>query len=180
MASQFSSGFDSDEMVAAAPLYTSRAEMESIWSTLGVDNRLDDDDDGLVGSAEEDDLLRVMEEATDEVNGYLGGTYSLVTLGEVRRIRRMASYLACHFLSERRGNLPSYCQKVEDIRETLQRIRDGKIVLPGVPKAHEFLPGVSNYTVDRRHGHQKLRVDAYEGVDGQVPTPRNDWGALGW
>ncbi len=179
MASQFSSGFDASEVLAAAPLYTSREEIEDIWSTLGVDLRLDDDDDGTVSTIEETYLERCMEEATDEINGYLAGTYEVSVMVDVRRIRRFASYLASEILSRRRGNPGVFCDDAESIRETLEALRDGQQILPDVPKRDQMLPMVSNYTIDRRHVGEKLRVDPWEGVDQTVPGKKDDWNALG-
>ena len=181
MASQFSSAFNSLEVVAAEPLYTTREEIESIWSELGVDLRLDDSDDGMLSTVEESYLERAMEEATDEINGYLAGTYLPTVLVGSRRVRRMASYLAAHALAIRRGNPGAFCDRRDEIMATLEQIRAGRLILPNVPKSGEFMPAVINYTVDRRYGRGKLRVDAVEGVDGNIADKREDWASpWGW
>ena len=153
-------------------LYSSRQEVASIFSSVGVDLRLDDNDDGLVSTGaggtqnEEQWLTDAIEEATDDINLLLCHFYSVEDLASSRWLRRRASYLAAHHLSERRGNAKQFCEKVEGIMKTLKRIRNGHEIVPGLKYSVDAQPAMSNLVVDRRFRNQ-LRVD----TESQVGSP---------
>lgn len=178
----FSSGYDFTELLAQLPLYSSRMEVESIFSVMGVDVRLDDDDDGVVSppgtgpnapDEEEDRLTHAIAEATDLVNGYLAQHYSPTNLALVRRVRRWTSWIAAHILSRRRANPGLFCDEYERALEEMQLILEGKQILFGVPKSGQHMPMMSNFVINRNFRTQPQRVDQGSSVNRDVP-PQND------
>ena len=103
-------------------LYSSREEVASILSTVGIDLRIDDSDDGTVDAAEEQLLTDAIEEATDIINEAALHFYTAEELETSRWIRRRASYLAAHIIGKRRGNPSIYCEYVEEIKGELERL----------------------------------------------------------
>ncbi len=147
---------------AAPPVLTTRAEMASISSTLGIDLRLDDDDDGVIDilgvTGEEQLLLDVVEEASDEAYTRLEMYYEQITLADSRWVRRRVSYIALHILSKRRGNPGNYCDEFEKYMEQFDEVASGDLQIPRLKKSHNFEPSMSNTLINHRFPRRNVRV----------------------
>lgn len=145
-------------MTEAIPtLYTSRSEIESIFTINGVDFRLDDDYNETISATEETYLDAIIIESTDIVNQYLLPLYSATDLAESRWIRRRASYIACYFLSMRRGNPRQFGDRYDEILSELEAIAmgpgiPGNPIVPRVPLRKTFTPSYINPEIDDRFG----------------------------
>lgn len=137
---------------------TSRAEVESIFSQVGVDLRLDDDQDGTLTPLEEDRLMDAMEDAEDTFMMYAQSRYTLDAMAVSRWARRRCSWLAANRLSRRRANPPQFVVEQEETLAELELVRNGVLAIPGAPTHSNFLPAMSNMQVDYRYVHSKLRV----------------------
>lgn len=106
-------------------LLTSRREMEKIFSVEGVDNHSEDwpDDDAVV---------YVMEQATEEVLQFLRGKFDFEDMVNSRWVRIKATYIACHLLSIRQGNHSLYAAMNDKAMLDLIDARDG-VINTGMP-----------------------------------------------
>lgn len=148
--------------IEVAPLlYTTRAEIASISSDLGIDLKVDDDDSGTIEAPEEQLVTDAIWEATDTINEVCLHFYTAEVLETSAWVRRRASYLAAHILGRRRGNPSVYCDEVEKLLGKggeLERIRNGLLHIPRMAKRDDFTPKMSNVVVDMNHSQAKLRV----------------------
>ena len=140
-------------------LYSSRAEIASITSTLGIDLKVDDDEDGTISVAEELLVTDAIWEATDRINEVALHFYTAEDLETSGWVRRRCSYLAAHILGRRRGNPSVYCDEVEELKEELKKLQAGLLHIPRISKRDDFAPKMSNLVVDRNYTKRKLRVD---------------------
>ena len=147
---------------AAPPVLTTRAEMASISSTIGIDLRIDDDDDGVIDvlpvTGEEQSLLDAIEEASDEAYMRLEMYYTPEVLETSRWVRRRVSYIALHILSKRRGNPGNYCDEFERYMKQFQEVADGYLQIPRLPKSDNFQPSMSNTLINHRFPRRNVRV----------------------
>ena len=166
-------------------LYTTRAEIESILSGLGVDLMVDDDESGDIDASEEEDVTEAIWEATDIINERASHFYDAEALETSSWVRRRASYLAAHILGRRRGNPSVYCEEVEEIRAELKRLGRGDLWIPRIQTRHEHRPTMSNLVVDRNYTKSKIRVDKQTSVGEDDSVQDKDYfgersGYYGW
>ncbi len=141
---------------------SSRAEMESVFSINGVAWRSDDDVtdfDALVNDCIEEATLTFFEAAFK--------FYDPDSLVGSRWVRRRVSYMACHDLSQRRGNPALFCEKMEKIEAELERLRAGRLMIPGAVPAESMSPAMANITIDHRYWHRQNRVDVQASVNAE-------------
>ena len=145
--------------------YTSRPEIESCWSVLGVDTRLADDVSSgeFVNPTEEGYLEDCGFEATDVVNSYVLQRYTADQMNNNRWIRRQTSWIACYLLSIRRGNPAQFVAKYQEALIFLQGVAEGTRPLfdengTPVPVRSDLAPAHSNLVVDDRYTRRKIRV----------------------
>jgi phage gp36-like protein len=139
-------------------VYTTRAEVESIYGIRAVDLRLDDDPESDdVDTTEESFLTYLCEEATDIINQYVLQRYDAVALNESSWVRRRAAWIACYLLSQRRGQAKQYVSRYNEIIFDLERIMTGTLIIPRVPTSADFSPAMSNLVIDDRYSQSKIR-----------------------
>ena len=97
-------------------------------------------------------------DATDTVNQYCLVIYPETELEKSRWVSRRACYLACHFLSQRRGNPSQYQERHDRIIVELQGVMDTRLYIPRIVPRGELTPSMSNLIVDDRYCQNKLRV----------------------
>jgi phage gp36-like protein len=158
--------------------YSTQAEMAEIFSDLGVITRVDiNDDETLDAGTETENLTAAIEEATDEIDFQIGKLYAPDQLNGSRFVRRMAAYMACHFLSIREGNPDQYKEKFDQITNRLDLISSGKKRLPDADKRNaDAVPVTGNQRLNYRHVNPLVTVI-------QPHTPRHsnqnaDWNWL--
>jgi phage gp36-like protein len=150
----------------APPLYTDRAETEKVYSTLGINLRLDDDEDDTVDATEETYLDEMIENATDVINQYALHFYTATELAESRWVRSRATWIACYLLSRRRGNSAQFVDEYNAIIAELELVRRGQFFIPRLKTYDDFLPCHSNLKIDRRYSREKIRVDSITSTGG--------------
>lgn len=152
-----------DTAVQAPLLLSSRPEIESIFSSNGVNLRIDDDDDGVttgVGDTNNDEgyLIDALVEGSDETYMRLLSRYLAVDLETSSWVRRRTSYIVCHLLSMRKGNPAQYCDMYERYLKAFEEIKSGKYFIPFLKPRGNFAPTMSNLAVDHWFPSQKLRT----------------------
>ncbi len=156
--------------IETAPLLlSSREEVESIFSTDGINLRIDDQDDGVTdgtGGTNNDEayLIDALIEASDEGYQRLLVKYDDDVLAESLWVRRRVSYVACHLLSMRKGNPAQYVDMYDRYLASFDKVANGGFVPRAKPRGN-FQPTMSNIVVDNWHTIQKVRVqvDSSEG-----------------
>ena len=135
-------------------VYTSRDEMEGVLSQTGINLRIDDidvmDSEGVLDS--------FFYDATLVIDTYTQHLYYSQDLYSSYWVRIRASWLACYYLSQRRGNPALFQVRYNQILEELERIMDGELLIPGLPTAYDITPAMSNVVVDERFAIDKIRV----------------------
>lgn len=142
---------------------TTRGEMERLYSYKGVSLHLDDADDNDENYLDGTDtdvtpsniINEVIDRATAEVMEYLAPRYNIDDIRRKTRIRELATIMACHRLSMRRGNEPIFDSDYAEAIETLERYREGTLYLnaPSSPRAY-----VQSYVTDMRYIRNPTRV----------------------
>ena len=135
-------------------VYTTQARVERLLSEHGVMLRLDDLDADLVADAMQDSI----DDAQSAIDLYLTQFYEDTDLATSTTVTRWATWLAAHFLSQRRGNPSLYLHRYEEIMDQLEGVMDGRLLIPGIPTRDDFTPAVSNFVIDERFHLQKMRV----------------------
>jgi hypothetical protein len=165
------------------PSFTSRAEIERIYSTIAVTLRLDD----LNTEGESDMVDEVVDAATETVASYTLRYYNSTAIYNSPWVRRRATIIACYYLSMRRANGTQFTREYERIIEELEKfLTDKPPMIPGAdgfpaPVRTSMIPTVSAYIVDDRNRYRKLRVKKdystkpYPGQYGYVQPLANDY-----
>ncbi len=174
--------------IESAPfLLSSRAEVESIFSTDGINLRIDDDDDevtdGTAGTNNDEQyLIDSLIEGSDEGYQLLLGRYPEATLPDSLWVRRRVSYIVCHLLSLRKGNPAQYCAMYERYLQAFEEVRTGRKFIPRLAPKADFAPTMSNLVVTHWHIAQKIRVSSMnsEGAEDQKQFPDEHFGFRGW
>lgn len=145
---------------ALTTLYVTQDDMEALLSSEGVDLRLDDNADGSVSAAELDRLTtQARNYATAQVNRFLTGRYDAADLATSWVINEWATYLACNWLSRRRGNPGLFKAEVEEAIKDMKEIRSGASNLEDIPARNPAWPTWSNVRVDQNYRLRKIRVE---------------------
>ena len=160
-------------MVESLPtLLTSQAEMERLSGAEAILTRLDDDEDDVVDT---DSINDIMLEATDEVLMFCESRYNTSDLIQNRWVRRAATTIAVHLLSQRMGNSDQYSTAFSRIEDRLKSIVEGRFSIPRLTTAQDERPAMSNLVIDDRYARAKIReqTDISEGTtDG---SQDDDW-----
>lgn len=141
-------------------LYCSEADVEWVWSELGVLRRADDDDDE---EAEAGYVSNAIEVATTKVNKYLLKRYTVAAIAASTWAKWATAYIAAYQLGIRRGNsVPqTLADEYERYIEDLKAIESGANSLPAddglAAEQFDNSPSVTNYTVDGRYARAKIR-----------------------
>lgn len=148
-------------------LYTTNAEIERLYSVLGVQDRADDDYDG---SAEDDVMDDLCAWATDTVNLYVSERYDPQYLANNLWVRQAATVIAAWMLSQRRANPAQFTDWYDKIIELLEKIAAGTLDIPRMPARADSLPAMSNYVIQDWSRVAKIRVEDTISTGGKGPT----------
>lgn len=152
--------------------YTDQDAIERLISEQGFNLRMDD----LIGSNRSDYMTSLVADATELVNANCAQFYNTSDLANSWWVNIRATWVACYFLSQRRGNVPpaSLAVRYKEILAELEEVRLGLIQIPGIPTSANMAPAMSNLIVDDSFNVRKLRVHqdiSAGGTDGrQMPT----------
>lgn len=134
--------------------YTTQAEIQGLFSQVGVMIRLDDLDPPGFKNA----LEGFIDEATGIIDQYAQYFYDPADLANSTWVRRRCTWIACFLLSQRKGNPALFFRRYEEILDELERVKIGDLMIPGLPTSADLTPAMSNLTVDERFHVRKLRV----------------------
>ena len=135
--------------------YVTQEEIERIsYGSLGIELITDD----IVGNEKDEWWREITEEATDYINQFCELRYAPEDLVDSRWVRSRATWVAAYFISQRRGNSPIFVDKFDEITDELQRVADGRIIIPRLPTREDFTPAMSNLVVHDWFQIHKLRV----------------------
>lgn len=150
-----------------AVVYTTHEEMRRIFGIEGSDSVMGPvdlrvDDDGTYSAASGDELQTlwdVIEEATHELNFWLLTRYEPNILKKNTWVRRVCSYFACHFLSQRRGDPAQFQPIIDRLSVILADIFYARKDIPlAARRSDDVTPAMSNLIVSDRYSRKKLRV----------------------
>lgn len=166
-------------------LFTSQAEMESLFGSIGIQLRIDDDDDELVSETETGYLEDIMLEGTDICNKSLGWIYDVVDLEESLWVRRRCTWIACYLLAKRRGNPSQFLEQYERCLSDFKDVEEHRRWIPRKNPKYNFAPAMSNLRVDYRYngyhyGGSPLRVDPISSTNNGGSSIFKDWAYWGW
>lgn len=151
--------------------YTSKPEIESIFSAAGVRWRIDDDRDNQASSPELTFLTDVVQDASQYVQMQLQRWYSDAQCAASMWVRRQASLYAAHLLSLRRGNPGQFRDAVTALQATFDKIQMGWLRVPDIVPAENLGPAMSSYVVDQRWGLRQIRVVEPASSGDSLPSP---------
>lgn len=107
-------------------LLTSREEIERVFSVDGVTNHTSDEvDDQLI-------IEEIIVRASEEVLLFLRSQFNPEDCKNNPWVRGKATYIACYFISIRRGEGNLYGNYYEEAMMQLSAVRDG-LLSPGLP-----------------------------------------------
>lgn len=135
--------------------YTTQAEIERLFSAVGALRRADDDADGVAETSVWNDVIY---EATDEVNLYLERWYEPEDMANNLWIRRQASWIGAHHLSQRRGNPAIFQDAYDRATNLLEKVFMGQMQVPRLPQRSDLTPSMSNLAVDLSYVRKRIRV----------------------
>lgn len=141
--------------------FTSREEIERVYSTIGVALRLDD-----METSDADTMMsEIVDAATATIASYLLMFYDMAAVSDVSWVRRRATIIGCYYLSMRRANGTQFNAEYQRIMEELQQfLKYPHPMIPGddgypAPVRTSNIPTASSYIVDDRNRRRKLRVN---------------------
>jgi hypothetical protein len=137
--------------------YTTQAEMEGLFSTVGVADRLDDNDNGAIAAPETTYLDQIITYATNRLNQYLLQYHTDEDMSTNDWCREKATVIACYLLSRRRGNAAQFEAEYAEILAYLKGYPNYVGQIPFLPLRHEKGPALSNLVIDDRRMN-KIRV----------------------
>ena len=156
--------------------YCSVADVQRLFSSAGVTDYADHDDDGVADTDVVEDCIN---QATEEIDAYARQRYEQAKLSTSTLINRWCTVLAVYFLCMRRGNTvpQSIASETERILDPdsglLVRLSRGRYQLPGVPLREDLRPSWSNLTIDRRYPRSKTRVVRTNSSDSPTKLTRD-------
>lgn len=144
--------------------YTNQASLESLLSTQGVLNNVNDSQEVDLAHANASDpnrILGAISDATDLIDLYCQNYYNPSDLSKSEWVFRRCTWIAAHFLTERRGNPGYFLEQYTKSVEWLEKIQSGLFQIPRIPMSSDLRPALSNYVVDDRFPIAKIRVETF-------------------
>lgn len=154
--------------------FTTKCEIDRIMSIPSREDYSEDDPDSL--TTDPDEVINdAIVQATDEVNTYCLRYYSEASLANNSYIRRIATWIACYLLTQRKGEQGRYEGQYAKAIEWLQKVHDGAMQVPRLAQKSDLVPCHSNFVIDERFSKAKIRVQnetstgqAYSGQNGDI------------
>ncbi len=150
--------------------YCTSDDIANFLSASGLEAFGGHDDRGAEENAGE-----CCEQATDEINLYVLHRYTPEAVRYHRMLIRWAVVMATAYLCERRGNpIPeSIVAEYQRIQDKLEKIRDNKLRLEGVPQRVASFPAFGNLRIDQRYARAQIRV--VQSTSTQLPDARRNY-----
>jgi hypothetical protein len=145
-----------------AYIYTSKEAVEQLYGSAGKQAIVQD----MSSTNLTEWWVVILSDATDKINQYCLPFYEDSDLYTSRWVHVRATWIAAHFLSQRRGNPGLFSNRYEEIISELEMVLAGIIQIPNLPTRNDFVPGMSNLVVDDHFQISKVRVQPFISVGG--------------
>jgi len=132
--------------------YTSRAEMERLYSPRGLEYRAG------TGFDCQTTLNWYIDDASATIDAYAGQIYAKADLATSTWIRVRATWIACYRLSQIEGNASQFIGRYDEAMDELRQVKDGLLPVPDLSTSIDVVPSMSNIDHDPRHRYATLRV----------------------
>lgn len=142
-------------------LYCTQTDIENYLSAVGVKLRLDDDQDDIISTQEQEAMTDILAEATETINYYLFAKYTPAILATSWWVNRQATIFGSYRLCSRRTN-PVADVVIEDVAKSekqLEAISEGPKLVPNLPARMILAPHMSNTRCDPRYTFRVIRVE---------------------
>jgi hypothetical protein len=113
----------------------------------------------------------VLSYVDETIYQYIDQFYDSSSLKSNKFLRRRATILAAHYLSQRRGNPALYLREATSIRDELESLRSGRIHIPGAIPRGNLGPVVRNYVM-QPFRHTPQRVQKYKSTGDDYPNQK--------
>jgi len=154
--------------------YSTRSDVEAIWSPAAVIRSADDDQDGSLSAAEEGYITRAIERAANKMNAVLETRYVLADLAGNAWYRDANAAIAAYLLATRRGNpAPEEIQRQHaECQADLDEILAGRLKVPHAEESRETIPTVTNFDTQLHARRTKVRRVNETSTGGSPPAGR--------
>jgi hypothetical protein len=111
--------------------------------------------------------------ACEEINKYAYKHYSPARLGQSNLVNQWATWLACYYLSGRKGNDPPkvFAREFERIEKQLMMVLTGMLDIPNIPKRRASAMSWSNIVLNPQYDWRVIRKD--KGTSSPQPTSKS-------
>lgn len=150
--------------------FSSEAEVARIMGRFALELIMEDWDAYDQSPVWED----ILSYADETILPYVTQSYNVPELRRNSYIRRRATMLACHQVSQRRGNPGLYLQQVNSIMEELEEIRKNRLHVPGAKPIGNLGPVVRNYTMQPYIYHPQ-RIQKLKSTGDSYAQEKIDW-----
>jgi hypothetical protein len=162
---------DHTDSGGSAIQFTSQGEIQRIFSYKGEKLHLDDldssDPNYLPGTdpdaTSSNFITEVIQRVTSEIMEYLAPRYNADDLKSIPRIRQIATYFACYYLSRRRGNEAVYEAERIEYLDILERYQLGELYLDAPSSGPRAV--LQSYVTDNRYYRNPTRVLQHASTD---------------
>lgn len=142
--------------------YTSKEEIEKLFSVEAVDERLNDYDPL---STEYDEIVEeIVISAHYEVKSIINKLYEDFVAINHPWIRRRATYIGAYYLSIRRGNDSQYYNEYIDALNDLESLINGERYLEDLTSRVSSQAAYLNVSSDNRYPFSPMRVDPLSAI----------------
>lgn len=135
-------------------LFSSREELERLFSDLGVEMHSDHVPDNT------ELLQELLQSATGRVKQRLNKSFDDVNLKDSPRIREITTIIAAYLLSIRRGNPSLYQEQYIEALADLDAIAEGEYFIQELPRSNNTMVVMQNVSSDNRFPFTPIRVDS--------------------
>ena len=157
----------------AVQTYCDQDDIESLISSAGLNEFIDDDEDAVIVAGETAFVTDAIEMAAVEINAAVGRRYKLADVTANAWLKWANATLAAFYLVQRRLNgVPSndLVDRVDRTRTHLEDLRKGQFQLPEQAESFDDLPTVTNYAVETYRHNAPVRVRTNESTGGAPPS----------
>lgn len=158
--------------------YCSEDDLKALLSSVGQENRVDDDSSGTLSSPEQVYLDKARYWAKARVDFYCRLLYRESDLAESWLVNNWAVICGAYWLSCRRGNPPpgSFDDLYKEAVEDMKLVHSGQYQIPDIGLREVAWPAWSNVRVDQLYNLRRVRVQ--RPISEKSPTPyrqNRDW-----
>lgn len=133
--------------------YTTRADMELLFTRLGVNLRTARYGDST------DAIDFFIDDASTTIDQYASQWYYPADLATSRWVKIRATWMACYLLSQVAGNPSLFYTRYDLIMQELDKVQQGLLPIPELNTRADMVPSMGNIEHDPRFREKTLRVE---------------------